>query len=399
MNRTIRTVLCGLALLGLASAVLKATEPAAPRARGSVLVLENERTMEGDIQRVGDDYRIRRSVGEVWVPGAKVLRLCADWVEAYAYLRSRANLGDSDERIRLARWCQLHNLKKEALSEASAAVELRPYSDEARRLQNLLKRAVAAPPTASSAAASQLSAGLAKTGPTIDLSAEAMSAFVTRVQPILMNACASCHVNNRGGKFNLLRCYQGGALNQRATRHNLVAVMAEIDRKRPELSPLLIKAVSGHGKTSAAPLKGREAPAYRHLQSWVETTLATNPQLGAPAAQTTAAGAIPAPGQGPATREEKKPTALEDIGTYRPAASAAPDDQAGVPIVAMSGFTMRPTVAAASKPDASKPAQPTNVSEASAVVRPTPKPEAPPPPEPVDEFDAIIFNRQTQPQN
>ena len=39
-----------------------------PPATGHVLVLENERVLEGDIVRDGDQYRIRHRVGETTVP-------------------------------------------------------------------------------------------------------------------------------------------------------------------------------------------------------------------------------------------------------------------------------------------------------------------------------------------
>jgi hypothetical protein len=382
----------GLAVLGFATVTLAASDPAL--ARGQVLVLDNERTMEGDIQCVGDDYRIRRAQGEVWVPGAKVLRLCADWQDAYAFLITRANLGDSDERIRLARWCQLHDLKKEALAEADAAVALRPYNEEARRLQSLLRRAIHAPrPSTAAPHSSDSSNSL----PPVDLSTETLSAFVTHIQPILMNTCASCHANKHAGTFRLIRCYQGGTLNQQATQNNLAAVMAEIDRKRPELSPLLIKAVSSHGKSSTTPLKGRQCPAYRHLESWVQETLATNPHLVAATGQPTTAGTSPQAKEGPQSAASKPPQPMADVGTYHTAAPAAPDDRGAVAVVAMSGLGLRAPPVAPQAALSAKSLEPPEVSSSAAVVRPTPPPEGAPPPQPADEFDAIIFNQQAQP--
>ena len=86
-------------------------------------MLDNERTLTGDIEQVGDQYRIKRLVGETWVPVNKALRLCGSLEEAYGYLSSRANLRDPDERIRLAEWCRQHAMKDEALKEVEAAAE------------------------------------------------------------------------------------------------------------------------------------------------------------------------------------------------------------------------------------------------------------------------------------
>src|ERR1700676_4124238 len=106
MTSKIGLSLCVAAIIVPAAVRLRAAEPKPPLATGHVLILDNERTLEGDIERDGDRYRIRRSIGETWVPGDKVLRLCANWQDAYDYLRTSANLMDPDERIRLARWCQ-----------------------------------------------------------------------------------------------------------------------------------------------------------------------------------------------------------------------------------------------------------------------------------------------------
>src|SRR5262249_61959427 len=88
-----------LAAAGVTS--VRAAEPAPNPETGRVLVLHNECTLEGDIDRVGDRYRIRRPVGETCVPAAAVLRLCADLDEAYQFLRGRTNLTDADEHLRL----------------------------------------------------------------------------------------------------------------------------------------------------------------------------------------------------------------------------------------------------------------------------------------------------------
>ena len=48
-------------------------------AHGKVLVLENDQTLAGDIERAGDLYRVRRLIGETTVPADRVLRLCATW--------------------------------------------------------------------------------------------------------------------------------------------------------------------------------------------------------------------------------------------------------------------------------------------------------------------------------
>src|SRR5262245_23850114 len=134
MKTTIRLTVCALALAACAG-VLWAGEGSSPQAgspppaggeAGKVLVLASERTLEGDIDKVGDTYRVRRATGEVTVPAGQVLRLCSSMEDAYAYVRSRANLRDPDEHLRLAQWCHLRGLKAEALAAVTEAARLRP---------------------------------------------------------------------------------------------------------------------------------------------------------------------------------------------------------------------------------------------------------------------------------
>jgi hypothetical protein len=301
----------------------RATEPriaeprtAQPRTAGTVLLLTTDRVLEGDIVQIGDQYRIRRGTAETVVTAGRVKRLCADWAETLAYVRSQANLGDPDERLRLARWCQLHNLREEAVAEARIAAEMRPTHPETGQLLQILQRAPAGAqamqqqplsqplshqPAASQPAASQpapavLSASASKFLPHVDLSADGLAAFNTRVQPILMNLCANCHTGNDAGGFRLHRAFENGA--RAAAQRNLAAVMAHLDLERPAASSLLAKAVSVHGSMSQPPVRDRRAVPFLTLQHWVEHVAANNPHLRQ---QAVAAPAFPRLSAEPAT--------------------------------------------------------------------------------------------------
>lgn len=278
MTTKMRMVLCVLAIAAPAWVASGAGQPAAGRTAGNVLVLDNERTLEGDIERVGEQYRVRRPVGELWIRVENTLRLCETQEEAYTFLHARANLRDPDEHLRLARWCHQHGLHRQALEEAAAAVELRPGHAESRRLLRNLQRATTVNPAAPSTKPAE-PAERTPDAPSPELSTEAMSLFVSRVQPILMNACANCHATGRGGAFRLLRTYEASLTSRKTTQQNLAAVLAQVNKERPNASPLLFKAVSVHGKPGEmvqSPLKNREVAAYRSLEEWVRVTLENN---------------------------------------------------------------------------------------------------------------------------
>lgn len=343
MRTTIRLVLCALALT-VPGWVLQATEP--PPRTGKVLLLDNGRVLEGDIERVGDQFRIRRSIGETWMPADKVQCLCETVAEAYEHLRGQANADDPDEHLRLARWCQQRGLRAEALNEAAAAAQLRPNHPEIRRYLSGLQRLDANAPATTAAKREEADDTPL---PLADFNSESLAMFVTRVQPVLMNACASCHANGRGGAFKLTRTHEGELGNRRGTQQNLAAVLAQVHRDRLRESPLLTKAVTVHGGTAEAPpLKGRQSPAYHILEEWTQWAMRT-PAITSPAAASSAASAA-------LFSTEPRP---------EPARPAAPAAAPGTP----------------------PPAQP----------EPTPQaPVAPPatPPGPADEFDPMIFNNK-----
>src|SRR5438067_853459 len=81
-----RSTMNTIILTALSAAVLVPAAPPVPPAAdqpttGKVLVLTNERTVEGDVERIGERYRVCRAVGETWVDANQVMRLCASLEE------------------------------------------------------------------------------------------------------------------------------------------------------------------------------------------------------------------------------------------------------------------------------------------------------------------------------
>jgi hypothetical protein len=299
-------------------------------------------------------------------PADPKMRLFADWAELHAYMASQSNLRDPDERMRLARWCQMNGRTQEAVAEAKAALALRPGHTATKQLLAILERALATAPSAPAAPA--VSEPI--TPPVVDLSADAMNAFMTRIQPILMNACASCHATGRGGDFQLLRCHDA-TLNRRATQVNLAAVLKQIHWEQPAHSPALVKALSAHGSATQAPFAGRHAKPFQYLHEWVQSVVTTNPHLRKDFGVATAPlGKRETPALAPATNPtmQSKPVAYE---VDRPAAPVS------LPLVK----PLAPMVVSTPQQAPATPARP-------AAVAPT---------QPADEYDVLIFNRQMHP--
>lgn len=270
IQRSIAAVLAG----GLACTALPshAQEPAAT---GHVLVLKNERTLEGDIVRDGDEYCIRHQGGETTLPADRVFALCTDMHDAYNRLHGRSNLMDPDERMHLAQWCHFHGLHAEAIAELQATLRLDPDRIQARRTLHALEQEPAASKPTVSPSRSTVP------DPPIQISAEEVGAFTTRIQPILMNTCIRCHAQEGAGSFRLTRVFGSPGLTQLATRHNLAATLMQVNHAQPSASPLLVKALSLHGTADRPPLKDRNTLAYRILEDWVRRQRAIPPAVEA----------------------------------------------------------------------------------------------------------------------
>jgi hypothetical protein len=360
MKTKIRLALGSLLMASLGWVALRAADSSEPPTTGHVLILENGRTLQGDIERQGSQYRVRRPIGETWVPCEKVTRLCASMEEAYDYLRRQANLRDPDEHMRLARWCQQHELPEQALTEVTAAVELRPGNIEYRRLLQSLQRTSAdkIATKGNASADPRSSVPDPRASASVDLTASSVSQFITKVQPVLMNTCAGCHGPAHEGPFQLERVVDNGVVSRRATQFNLGHVLAQINPENIATSPLLTKAVAIHGEATQPPIKNREAAAFHRLEDWIKQTLENNPQV----------------------RERPAPTSSIETGVFA-------SSETGVPATGSQPKKEPKKAEDAEAPESSPPSE-----------FATSKPATPKPTTPVDPFDPLIFNRQAHPE-
>lgn len=384
MHHPMKTFVSILVLLGIlavsGASLVRAAEVPTPQ-KGKVLILKNEYTIEGDIERIGGRYRIRHKVGETWFPAERVLSLVASLPDAYAYLHRRINLDDPDERLRLARWCRANGLQQQALAELQAAAALRPEHAETRRLlQHWTQAALNTPPKPAAPAKPQ-PAPLDL--PPIEVTSESLGQFATRVQPILMNTCACCHATGRGGKFQLRQVYEDSISNRQTVERNLAAVLAEINLNQPQNSPLLIKAVSDHAHIGRAPLRDRQIAPYRTLESWVKLTVANNSHLRA--ALPASASAPPAPPSplplgGVEERRPKDGEASEWGAEARLPAAPHP----APPVRGQQDNTAPPSASAARGATAERPPSASHSGSAAK--------------EPPDPYDPELFNQKMHPE-
>lgn len=289
---TYRHSAAALIVAGLVAAG-KAEPPAV-----TVLLLDNQQVLSGCVEKTGDQFRVRREGGETLVPAGRVLAACADINAAYDFLRAKLPVDDPDARLRLARWCDANGLRADAAAEAKRAADLAPNRAVIQATYKQLQRKadLPTPPTAPAVLPASI---LSAPAEPVDCSAEAFKKFATKVQPILMNTCASCHAGDHAGKFRLERAYADGAAGRAAVQRNLTAATALVDRAKPGESPLLRQATTAHGGAAVPPLRDRGLPAFKQLEEWVklsvgDITPAAEPVATPPTVVTTSVPAPPA---------------------------------------------------------------------------------------------------------
>ncbi len=230
-----------------------------------ILILDNDSLIVGNIRRVGDQFHIQRGISETIIPAARVIDVVDDLHAAFRTMRQRCNRRDFDDRLRLIHWCLENGLKAEALAEAESLKPFRPDDQKLRVLIEGLRtlKTTAVPPTPAPA---RLPDKVLEIEPPT-YNRDAYAPFTAKVQPILMNACVSCHGTGRGGNFNLVRITD--ADDRKATALNLAATLKQINAVDIVSSPLLVKSIAAHGKSMQPPLRGQESPAFQNLAAWV----------------------------------------------------------------------------------------------------------------------------------
>jgi len=260
-----------------------------------VLLLRNGELLEGRILRLGDYYEVLLPHGRMRLRSAEVEAVCRDLEEAYQHKRAALRPDDARGHLLLAWWCINQDLPGHAAAELAEGSRLDPSDPLVELVKRRLDLALD-PPVVS--AASRAQGPTSDSGPTPEeldrlvreLPSEAVREFRERIQPLLLNSCASgqCHGPQTGGSFRLLRPSFGRVASRRLTQRNLYSVVNHIDPDDPAQSPLLRAACTAHGspeRRSVAPAGSRQ---YEMLADWVRTLVAPPVEQAASAAGKTA---------------------------------------------------------------------------------------------------------------
>lgn len=299
---------CLLALSSLGIAQM----PAVHRA----ILLDDFSVVEGHTLHVGTIFRVTNGERTRTLSQNHVLFEAASVEEIYQFVLGKMDVTTVAGAAQMAAWCDKNAMYDRAIGHARSVLASNPTDavllESIRKLEAKAARVVVKKPAVR----------VKETAPTLpvneDLSTEATLSFGTKVQPLLMNLCASCHAQKTDESTFQLQRVREGYNDAEATATNRKVVAMQLSRANPSGSPLLEKLVTAHGGQKLAALPNRNHPAYRHLEAWV---LSAVPAVAMPRAILAVKAEVPMT----VTAEPQRPTLVTPIAKP-PARSNDPYD-------------------------------------------------------------------------
>jgi hypothetical protein len=368
--------------------------PSAPPApTPGVILLRNGEVLEGGVTLIGDQFVLSLPRGELRLHKADVELCCATLQEVCQRKMAAVSPTDVDEHLRLAQWCLKQKLLDEAARQLQIVAALQPDHPLLELFRQRLEF-LARPPEPQKASTST---AIRVSSDELDrlirgLPEGTMEAFAQRVQPLLVNHCATagCHGPSSTSKYQLIRVTSATTNSRRSTQRNLLATLQWINHDAPAASPMLTVPVRPHGPAQAAIFTDRESGQYLRLVQWVyQATNHPRAELNPP----TVAGQEPfgePPSQPAATEQPNRPVRAGN--RLHANSAAAADESAETRPIRASGIYRAKLAAMQAQREAAgaTPAgdKPTGPSDAG------PSAKAAPAANGTDPFDPEVFNRQ-----
>ncbi len=247
-----------------------------------VVVLRNGNVLQGEVDLLGDVYRVMTNTSEIRLPATEVERVVATLHDAYAARRAEVRSDVAVDRLRLATWCIRQEMWAEAANELAEVRSIAPRHPDLplleRRIEVLSRAAMRATRQHEAEMAAAVVPQVAAKDDTKELESLVASlppgtleSFARHVQPILVNGCAAggCHSSSDPRQFQLNRDLVRGVANRESTLRNLKAAWNAIDHRHPNRSPLLLQPSVPHGGLPRPVFAGHRTKVHERLVEWV----------------------------------------------------------------------------------------------------------------------------------
>ncbi len=231
------------------------------------ILLDDFSVVEGHTLHVGTIFRVTDGERTRTLSQNHVLFEAANIEDVYQFVLGKMDVTTVAGAAQMAAWCDKNAMYDRAIGHARSVLASSPYDavllESIKKLEAKAARAVVKKP------AFQPNPATATLPANDDLSTEATLSFVTKVQPLLMNLCASCHTQKSDKSTFKLSRVREGYIDAEATATNRKVVANQLSRANPSGSPFLEMLVTSHGGQKLAVLPNRNHTAYRNLETWV----------------------------------------------------------------------------------------------------------------------------------
>lgn len=264
-------------------------EPADANTQQPCVLLRNGSVLFGSAAKIGDViYVTRDDKSTMKLPGKQVATIGQSLQELYEYRCKNRVSGDLKRIQADIRWSLRNGLVWAAAEDVLHARTLDPSNPQT----NQLLRQIAARMKQTSASADQVT----KPNPlpviqTVSHETDSVSStkrdeefanaasplpgelshqFRTRIQPILMNRCAGCHVRDETNEreFQIHSALKSKWAPKIVAKQNLQAVMRYVNRNNPGISLIRQRATDGHGGNRRS-FGNAGSPMTRSLDLWL----------------------------------------------------------------------------------------------------------------------------------
>ncbi|MEM7313725.1 MAG: hypothetical protein AAF497_11300, partial [Planctomycetota bacterium] len=235
------------------------------------LLMKNGSLIRGQIEAAAETFTVQFAKGGKMRVARNQVRFLADSPQsAYRYLASQVAPLDSRGRVKLTEWCLEHRLLPEAATEINTLSTRKSMARDVERLQNRLAMLRTLDKPRPNVGTGKVVSKMPKPAAAPKVSAEALSEFTKKVQPLLVNSCAaaSCHGRTSVASFRLTQPPKGMGRSRRMSQQNLIAVLQQVDYASPAKSPLLTTLEQTHA--GIAPQSLVSGDHLKSITRWVE---------------------------------------------------------------------------------------------------------------------------------
>lgn len=252
-------------------------EPESEVPAGPCVLLHNGNVLFGTASKIGDNVHVTRdSQSTVTLSGDKVACIGQSLQQLYEFRREN-RFGVDLKRIQAdVRWCLQNGLVRLAAEDVLLARQLDPWNPQTLQLLRQVAARMKQQSTDHQPGNQRLPSDVrtvshdsAIDSATDDSATDDSAAdeddhrpvlvsplpddltfqFTSRIQPILMNRCAGCHVRGPTSEreFQIHPALKSKWAPKTVAIQNLQAVMNYVNRNQPEMSMIRLRATDGHG--------------------------------------------------------------------------------------------------------------------------------------------------------